>query len=359
MLPAAAMGLDVASFLARTAVMVHSCASCVPPEQNPGVRLGLILGTLAVEGRDKLTLVTSPELASLGGWIEQLVAESTGKQGLGIVPVDGEALASPQAYGSDRLFVQLKLADSDSSDQDAALAALEAAGHPVVRIEIANALDLGQDFFRWEMATAVAGAVLGINPFDQPDVEAAKLAAQGLMKRFEDEGSLPSPSPIVSESGLTLYADDANTKALSGDAAADVLSAHLARLQPGDYFAINAYVEMNDANQAELQALRQAVRDHKRVATTLGFGPRFLHSTGQLHKGGPDTGVFLQITSDSDELAIPGQAYPFNTLEAAQAQGDFEVLCERGRRALRVHVGRDVAAGLAKLRGLCEAALSS
>jgi transaldolase/glucose-6-phosphate isomerase len=359
MLPAAVMGLDVASFVQRAGAMVHSCASCVPPAQNPGALLGLTLGTLAQQGRNKLTLVASPELASLGGWIEQLVAESTGKGGIGIVPVDGEELAGPEAYGADRLFVQIALEGSADAGQDSALKALEAAGHPVVRIALGDTMDLGQEFFRWEIATAVAGAVLGINPFDQPDVEAAKGAARSLMQRFEEKGELPGATPIASEGGLELYADEQNAAAVGGGELTAMLQAHLARLGDGDYFALNAYVEMSPANDAELQALRHAVRDAKGVATTLGYGPRFLHSTGQLHKGGPNSGVFLQITGDSEDLAIPGQPFSFGVLEAAQAQGDLEVLFERGRRALRVHLGSDVAGGLAKLRALVEGALSA
>jgi len=363
MLPASALGIDLEDFLARTSLMIDSCGAFVPPASNPGVGLGVILGTLARQGRDKLTLVTSPGIASLGAWLEQLIAESTGKQSRGIVPVDGETLTSPGAYGRDRLFVQLCLDGEESPEEEAALTALEEAGHPVVRIRLRDARDLGQEFFRWEVATAVAGAILGINPFDQPDVEAAKIEARGLMQSYEEKGSLPAETPFLEESGLALYADERNTRALGeGDLAARLRS-HIARIAPGDYFAINAYVEMNPEHDEELQQLRHAVRDHAQVATTLGYGPRFLHSTGQLHKGGPNRGVFLQITADdAEDLEIPGQRYTFGVLKNAQAQGDFAVLAQRERRVLRVHLGSesgsDPGAGLKALREKLREALS-
>jgi transaldolase / glucose-6-phosphate isomerase len=358
--PSAIAGVDVHELLESAEVMVQACAAVVPPEQNLGVRLGAIMGTLAKLGRDKLTLIQSPAIASLGAWIEQLVAESTGKSGTGVVPVDGETLGRPDVYGTDRLFVYLCLATASSKEQDSGVAALEAAGHPVVRITLEDPLDLGQEFFRWEMATAVAGSILGINAFNQPDVEAAKVAARKLMTAFESSGALPAETPLREEKGMKLFADARNAAELGGgkETLEQTLAKHLARLAAGDYFAINAYLEMNDANHRELQALRHAVRDAKRVATTLGYGPRFLHSTGQLHKGGPASGVFLQVTSDdAKDLAIPGQRFSFGVLKSAQAQGDFQVLAERGRRLLRVHLGADVAAGLAALRGAVEQAV--
>jgi transaldolase/glucose-6-phosphate isomerase len=356
MVPAATMGLDVPRFLDRAEVMLHACAGCVPPELNPGVVLGVVMGTLAKRGRDKLTLIASPGISSLGTWFEQLVGESTGKDGKGIIPVDGERLGTPATYGDDRLFAYVRLAGSPSADQDAAVDALEKAGHPVVRIAVAEPLDLGQEFFRWEIATAVAGSILGINPFNQPDVEAAKVAARTLTRAYEASGSLPPETPMLKDSELSLFADprnaDAITTAAGGSKSVDAyLLAHLARLKPGDYFAINAFVAMNDDNDRELQALRHAVRDSKRVATTLGYGPRFLHSTGQLHKGGPNSGVFLQITADdAEDLPVPRQKFSFGVLKRAQAQADFQVLAERGRRVLRVHLGADVTKGLASLR---------
>ncbi len=363
MVPAAIMGVDIPTFLDSTEIMVHSCASSVPPEVNPGVVLGIIMGTLARRGRDKVTVVTSPGIAALGAWLEQLLAESTGKEGKGLIPVDNERLGPPEVYGADRLFVYVRLNAAPAAEQDAAVAALEQAGHPVVRITLEEAMELGQEFFRWEIATAVAGSMLGINAFNQPDVEASKMATQKLTAAYEQTGKLPDESPVLQEGGLSLFTDPKNAEALRAAARSrnlgGYLAAHLERIQPGDYFAMNAYVEMNDENQQALQAIRYAVRDAKRVATTLGYGPRFLHSTGQLHKGGPNTGVFLQITAeDAEDLSIPGQRYTFGILKRFQAQGDFEVLAQRQRRALRVHLGPDVRAGLAMLHEIVRSALS-
>ena len=360
LVPSALAGVDVHELLESAEIMVQACASVVPPEQNLGVRLGVILGTLGAAGRDKLTLIQSPAIASLGAWIEQLIAESTGKDGKGIVPIDGEVVGVPAVYGNDRLFVYVRLEGATSPAQESAVATLEAAGHPVVRVTLGDTLDVGQEFFRWEIATAVAGSILGINAFNQPDVEAAKIAARKLMEAFEQTGALPAEVPLREERGLRLFADPRNADELGAAQRPleQTLARHLARLGAGDYFALNAYLEMSDAHHRELQAIRHAVRDAKRVATTLGYGPRFLHSTGQLHKGGPNTGVFLQITSDdARDVPIPGQRFSFGVLKAAQAQGDFEVLAQRGRRLLRVHLGPDTQAGLAALRETLERAL--
>jgi transaldolase/glucose-6-phosphate isomerase len=355
LLPARLMGLDTAALLAQVRPMVEACSAHVPPDANPGARLGIALGVLARQGRDKLTFVTSPGLASLGGWLEQLVAESTGKHGQGIVPVDGEPPGPPEVYGRDRIFVQIRLGTDRTEHgpnlaaQDEAVDALAAAGHPVVRIDVPHREQLGQEFFRWEIATAAAGAVLGINPFDQPDVEAAKVAARELMSAFEREGSLPSTDPSWRDDGLALRADP-GYRIDAGATLKDALAAHLGRGRPGDYFAVNAFLDMNDGNAAVLQRLRRRVRDAKRWATTLGFGPRFLHSTGQLHKGGPNSGLFLQITADdARDIPIPDHRYSFGVLARAQAQGDFQVLAERGRRVIWVNLAGDVGAGLARL----------
>ena len=361
MVPAAIMGIDVQRFLDSAALMVQACSTSVPPEVNPGVTLGTIMGTLAQHGRDKVTIVASPGISALGAWLEQLIAESTGKEGRGLIPVDAETLGPPAAYGSDRLFIYIRLNSVPSAEQDAALDALDKAGQPVVRISLEDTLSLGQEFFRWEMATAVAGSLLGIHAFNQPDVEASKRATQQLTAAFEETGQLPDEIPFLEDRGLRFFSDSANTETLRATASDAVacLGAHLGRIQAGDYFAINAYVAMNEETRAELQAMRHAVRDAKKVATTLGFGPRFLHSTGQLHKGGPNSGVFLQITSDdANDLAIPDQRYSFGTLKRFQAQGDLEVLAERGRRALRVHLGPDVHAGLQTLRETITQALA-
>jgi transaldolase/glucose-6-phosphate isomerase len=363
MVPAAIMGLDVHRLLDRAEEMVQACAACVPPTENPGLVLGAILGVLGSTGRDKVTIVTSPALWDLGAWLEQLVAESTGKDGKALIPVDREGLGVPEVYGDDRVFVYLRLSGGEDADQDAALARLADAGQPVVRIEIGDLYDLGQEFFRWEFATAVAGSVMGINPFNQPDVEASKLATRALTDEYEKTGSLPAESPILEEGGIKLFTDDPNAKELTAAAGertvAAYLKAHLDRLGAGDYLGLLAYVEMNDEHDAELQAIRHRLRDSRRVATCLGYGPRFLHSTGQAYKGGPNTGVFLQITCDDmADLPVPGRSYTFGTVKAAQARGDFEVLAERGRRVLRVHLGTDVTAGLKKLRELIERAFA-
>lgn len=362
MVPAAAMGLDVGALLDRAEEMVHACAACVPAADNPGVALGAVLGTLGSRGRDKITLVASPAIAALGGWLEQLIAESTGKLGKGLIPVDGERLGMPAVYGDDRVFIYVRLSSAPDAAQDAAVDTLERAGQPVVRIAVAHPDDIGSEFFRWEMATAVAGSILGVNPFDQPDVEASKIATRRLMDQVEAIGALPPEPPLVAARGLMLFADPVNAAALGiepgDDEARTALRAHLARLGPGDYFGLLAYIARNARNDALLQTIRHAVRDRARVATCLGYGPRFLHSTGQAYKGGPNTGVFLQVTCDSaGDLPVPGQRYTFATVKAAQARGDFDVLAGRGRRLLRVHLGVDVAAGLEELATLVNEAL--
>jgi transaldolase / glucose-6-phosphate isomerase len=352
MVPAALMGLDVGKFLERTQQMVEACGASVAAENNPGAQLGTILGTAAKNGRDKVTIVASPGIFDLGAWLEQLLAESTGKQGKGIIPVDREALGSPEVYGNDRVFAYLRLDSAADSAQDAKVAALEQAGHPVVRIAVEDIYNLGQEFFRWEIATAVAGSILGINAFNQPDVEAAKIATRSLTEAYEKAGSLPVESPIFEDSGIKLFTDSVNAAALaksigSNKSLAGYLQAHLNRLAAGDYFALLAFIQMNSAHEASLQEMRHAVRDKKRSATCLGFGPRFLHSTGQAYKGGPNSGVFVQVTcDDAADLPVPGQKYTFGVVKAAQARGDFQVLADRGRRALRVHLGKDLQAGL-------------
>jgi transaldolase/glucose-6-phosphate isomerase len=372
MVPAAAMGLDTGKFLQHTKEMVEACKASAPVEQNPGVMLGLIIGTAAQLGRDKITLITSPGIADLGAWLEQLIAESTGKLGKGIIPVDREELGAPDVYGNDRIFAYVRLETAPDAAPDAKVSALEKAGQPVVRIAVADTYSLGQEFFRWEIATAVAGSILGINAFNQPDVEASKIVTKQLTSEYERTGSLPSEKPMLEEAGFKLFADDKNAADLAKAAAAgpssgispeaplkNYLRAHLGRLGACDYFALLGYVEMNAENESLLQNLRMTVRDRKRVATCLGFGPRFLHSTGQAYKGGPNSGVFLQITcDDAQDLPVPGQKYTFGAVKAAQARGDFQVLADRKRRALRVHLGSDVKASLTKLAELVRQVLS-
>jgi transaldolase/glucose-6-phosphate isomerase len=363
MVPLAVMGRDVRGFLEHTQAMVRSCGLDVPPAENPGVQLGLVLGTLAQRGRDKVTIVASPSIADFGAWAEQLLAESTGKAGKGLIPIDREPLGAPGVYGSDRLLVYVRHLGKADAAQDVAIAALEAAGQSLVRIGIADPALLGQEFFRWEFATAVAGAVIGVNPFDQPDVEASKIATRELTEAVEKRGALPPETPVFRENGIALFADDGNAGALRQAGADDTLEswlrAHLRRINAGDYFAMLAYVERNGANFAALQGVRTAVRDAKHVATCVEFGPRFLHSTGQAYKGGPNTGVFLQITADDGrDLAVPGRKATFRMIEAAEARGDFRVLAERGRRVLRAHIGGELAAGLAEIDRAARRALS-
>jgi len=359
MVPAAVMGLDVAKFLKNTEKMVQACGASSAADSNPGVVLGNILGVAANHGRDKITIITSPGISDLGAWLEQLIAESTGKIGKGIIPVDRERLAKPAIYGRDRVFAYLRLASKPNKAQDAAVAALEKAGHPVVRITLPNVYALGQEFFRWEIATAVAGSIIGINAFNQPDVEASKIETKKLTSQYEATGSLPPEVPFFEGSGIKLFADEKNVAAVHGPNLSDVLKAHILRLREGDYFAVLAYITMNPANEKVLQSIRHAVRDKKKVATVLGFGPRFLHSTGQAYKGGPNSGVFLQITcDDAKDLPVPGQNYTFGVVKAAQARGDFAVLAERGRRALRVHFGKNLKSGLAALTKAVQKAIA-
>lgn len=363
LVPAATAGIDVRTLIQHTLAMIRSCGPDVPPHENPGVQLGLALGLAGLEGRDKVTLLSSAKIADFGAWAEQLIAESTGKEGKGLIPVDGEPLGDPALYGRDRFFIDLRTEGEDDAAHDAKLAALEAAGHPVVRIVMKSIDHIGQEFFRFEMATAVAGAVLGINPFHQPDVEDAKIKTRELTTAFEKTGKLPAEKPVISTAGADLYTDDRNAadlrKAGANGDLGSWLKAHLARAGTDDYVALLAYIERNADHINSLQNMRLAVRDKRHVATCAEFGPRFLHSTGQAYKGGPDSGVFLQITAEDDkDLAVPGQKASFGVIKAAQARGDFDVLTERGRRALRVHLKGDLASGLKMLDAAITEALN-
>lgn len=353
-------GLDTPKLLSEAAKGV--AAAKQPVAQNPAVQLGLILGSAHNIGRDKITTFTSPEIYDLGAWLEQLIAESTGKLGKGITPVDREAIGAPDVYGNDRIFAYVRLKSTADSSQDAKVAALEAAGHPVVHFEIEDLYEIFGQFFTWEVATAVAGSVMGINPFNQPDVESAKIETRALTSEYEKSGKLPERSPILTDHGIELYATDEYAGKLKAAAAtadlAGYLKAHVNQIRSGDYFATLAFLPMFTENEEIIQTFRHKVRDAKKVATCLGFGPRFLHSTGQDYKGGPNTGVFLQITGDhAIDLPIPDQRYSFGIVIDAQAAGDLAVLESRGRRALRVHLGKDTAAGLETLAKAVEAAL--
>jgi len=360
MVPAAAIGIDIRAFLGSTAEMVRSCAASAPPLENPGIILGAILGTCQRHGRDKVTILASQGIADFGAWLEQLLAESTGKLGKGIVPVDGEPLGAPAVYGNDRLFAYLRLAADRHEEQERGVAALEAAGHPVVRITVHDRMQLGQEFFRWEMATAVAGSIIGINPFDQPDVETAKIKTRELTEAFEKAGALPEERAFFEGEGIKLFADPRNEATLKPQATSltGALKAHLGRIGQGDYAALLAYIERSKAHIDIVQRIRRTIRDRTQAATCVGFGPRFQHSTGQAYKGGPNSGVFLQITCDDPEdLPVPGQSYTFGIVKAAQARGDFDVVAERGRRALRAHITGDLDKGLETLSRAVEQAL--
>ena len=360
MVPAAAIGIDIRAFLESTAEMVRSCAASAPPVENPGVILGAILGICQRRGHDKVTIVASKGIADFGAWLEQLLAESTGKLSKGIVPVDGEPLGASRVYGNDRVFAYLLLADDQDAEQERAIAALEAAGHPVVRITVHDRIQLGQELFRWEMATAVAGSIIGINPFDQPDVEAAKVKTRDLTEAYERSKALPEYRAFFEGDGIRLFADPRNEAALKPQATSltGALKAHFGRIGEGDYAALLAYIERSPAHIDVMQRLRRMIRDRTKAATCVGFGPRFQHSTGQAYKGGPTSGVFLQITCDDPEdLPVPGQSYTFGIVKEAQARGDFEVLAQRGRRALRAHITGRLGAGLDRLSRAVEEAL--
>lgn len=347
MVPAALIGIDVREFLERAVAMGKRCK--ISDEQNPGLLLGLVLGELAKVGRDKVTLVTSPKLWDLGAWLEQLLAESTGKKGRGLIPVDLEAVATPDMYGEDRVFVYIRLKDDTDAGQDVDIENLREAHFPVIQIDVAELLDLGAEFFKWEYATAVAGAVLNINPFDQPNVQESKDFTTELTQAYEKEGTLPVQTPFFIDEDVLVYADEANTQALG--TLNSCIAGLLNQIRAGDYVALCAYLDMNEDNITALQALRHRIRNVYRVATTLGFGPRFLHSTGQLHKGGPNQVVVVQLTSDdAADVDIPGRTFSFGVLKQAQALGDASALSSRKRRAIRIHFKKDIIAGIHRVK---------
>ena len=361
MVPAALMGVDISTLLCRAERMRHSCDSCVPPSENPGVRLGAILGELGLRGKDKVTFITSKTVRSLGAWIEQLIAESTGKEGLGLTPIDDERVGPSAVYGQDRLFVYIRHTPTAEKEQDDLVGALQSAGHPVVRIELSDIINIGEEFFLWEIATTVAGSILGINPFDQPNVQESKNYTNGFLDEYKKTGQIKEDAPAVVVDQFKIWGDEALGLPKLGQETMieSVLSAHFNRVKKGDYIAINAYLQRTEDIYQTLQSVRTGVRNKKQVATTLGFGPRFLHSTGQLHKGGPNTGVFLQITSDAKEdLSIPGEPYTFGSLAGAQALGDYTCLLKRDRRVVRVHITGELSEGLNRLKKAMGATVS-
>jgi glucose-6-phosphate isomerase/transaldolase/glucose-6-phosphate isomerase len=322
------MGLDITTLLDRADRMREGCASCVPAHENPGAWMGATMGTLASSGRDKLTIVTSPAISSYGLWAEQLIAESTGKEGKGIIPIAGEPLLKPDRYGIDRLFVYLRLDGNANTETDAAIEGIKASGQPTLVLELRDKYDLAAEFFRWEFATAVAGAVLGINPFDQPNVQSAKDATEQILEEYRSSGRLPRIDTVQSPADL------------------------LSELRGGEYLAIMAYLQQTDEIDSKLAELRRYVGQSYSIPTTVGYGPRFLHSTGQLHKGGPDTGVFLQITAEhKDDLLIPGEPYSFGVVADAQALGDLQALQSLGRWVAGVHLQQEAESGIAQLTG--------
>jgi transaldolase/glucose-6-phosphate isomerase len=352
LVPAALMGLNVAELLARALRMVHACASCVPVGENPGVVLGAVMGELARHGRDKVTFLVPEPITTLGTWLEQLLAESTGKEGTGLLPVAGEPMGDPSAYGDDRLFVTIRLQGEVDEALERRVVALQEAGQPVVTIQMDNRMDLGQEFFRWEIATATAGAILGINAFNQPNVQESKDNTDHLLEVVREKGRVPEEKPALTEGALRLYAQKADSTVT------ETLRRFLAQVQPGDYVALQAYLTESPGTEEMLQVIRHYLRNRLHVATTLGYGPRFLHSTGQFHKGGPNTGLFLQLTADdAEDTAVPEQPYTFGVFKRAQALGDLEALRKHERRVMRIHMGADVSQGLIALKEAVETAL--
>ena len=352
LVPLTLMEIGSEELLARSLRMVHACAPCVPLKENPGVSLGAALGELALRGRDKLTFLIPDSLSALGMWLEQLLAESTGKENTGILPVANEALGNPSVYGNDRAFVFFKLKGSPDENLERGVAVLQRAGHPVITVQMDDLLGLGQEFFRWEVATAVAGSILGINAFDQPNVQESKDNTNRLLDEVRRTGNLTEPAPTLREGPLHFYVEERAVNAK------ELLKAFFALARPGNYIALQAYLTETPAIEQALQDIRLRLRDSLHLATTLGFGPRFLHSTGQFHKGGPNTGLFLQLTAeDREDVPIPGALYTFGTFKRAQALGDLEALRRHGRRVLRIHLGDDVSGGLAVFKERIEAAL--
>lgn len=354
LVPAALMGANVGELVQRARLMETACAAAVPVPRNPGVVLGAALGELASRGHDKVTFLMPGSINALGMWLEQLIAESTGKEGRGLLPVAGEAVGAPNVYGRDRVFVHIRLAREPDATLDASVEKLRAAGQPVITITMDDRLELAQEFYRWEIATATAGAVVGINAFDQPNVQESKDNTNRLLAAVRQSGALPEPQPVVTDGALRFYADGA------AGSVTDLLARFLAPAAAGHYVALQAYLTETPGTEAALERIRLRIRDARHVATTVGYGPRFLHSTGQFHKGGPNTGLFLQVTADDPEDApLPGEPYGFSTFKAAQALGDLQALQQHGRRAVRVHLGRDVAAGLARLDEAIASALEA
>jgi transaldolase/glucose-6-phosphate isomerase len=355
LLPMALLGVDVRRVLDESLEMHRSCADPVPSSVNPGISLGALLAVNERRGRNKVTFVLSPSVVRFGTWAEQLLAESTGKEGRGLIPIDGEDLGQPEAYGDDRVFISIRLKDEKDPMVEKRLQSLEAAGHPVVRIEMRDALSLGAEFVRWETATAVAGAVIGINPFDEPNVSESKKNTADLLQEWRLKGAFGEVNPILAADKMRLYLDRGAQWLFEGhrESPRSFLNAFLDIPQIRDYVALLPYFLATPERDERLQWLRLRIRDRSRVATTLGYGPRYLHSTGQLHKGGPENGVFLMITADvPKDVPIPGEDYGFAVLQRAQALGDFRSLTSRGRRVVRIHLDAGIDQGLEALTAI-------
>jgi transaldolase/glucose-6-phosphate isomerase len=354
MVPSGLMGVDAKIFLGHAKEMLEICSSGVSAKNNPGVLLGVILGVCERLGKNKVTLFASPGIQALGAWIEQLLAESTGKSGKGLIPVDQEPLTEPAFYSNDRVFVYIRLETEFAPEHDRAIEALEKAGFVVVKLNLPDKMYLGAELIRWEFATAVAGSIIGINPFNQPDVEASKVLALKTMTQYEQTGQLTEGRPLISEEGISLFGEPLG----GATTISEYLRATFDQIEIGDYVDLSAFIEMSKEHTALLQQIRVLIRDKKKVATCLGFGPRFLHSTGQAYKGGPNTGTFLQITTDPcEDLQVPGHKYTFGVVIKAQAQADFEVLVKRSRRILRLHLGEDIRKDLKQLNAMMQRAL--
>jgi transaldolase/glucose-6-phosphate isomerase len=363
MVPAALAGVDIRALLVNAEDLVRAWSASVSAKDNPGAWLGVTMAEAVRIGRDKITFVISPRVETFADWAEQLIAESTGKEGKGLVPVAGEAVGEPAAYGDDRLFVHMRLAGETEEDVERKLQALKAAGHPVIQIELQHVLDLGREFFRWEVATATVGALLGINPFDQPNVQESKDNTNRLLAQFGVQGKFVEDAPVVESEEVGFYCDATTRSSLERATKPrdmmDYLAAFLGQARPGDYVALSAYLEPSSEHKARVESIRLRVRDALHLATTVGFGPRYLHSTGQLHKGGAANGLFIQITADdAEDLPVPGEPYSFSVLKQAQALGDLQSLQSKNRRVVRFHLGKSVENGLRRLLSAVDAALS-
>jgi transaldolase / glucose-6-phosphate isomerase len=350
MVPAAITGIDIQEMLSHTKQIIDKCGASLLSKENQAARLGCIIGTLALKGRDKLTIISSGKIISLGLWIEQLVAESTGKDGTGIVPIVDEPIGTPEKYSNDRLFVQITTKSDANDELDEKIKAIEKAGHPVIRRFIGDNIDLGAEFFVWEFATAMAGAILKINPFDQPNVQESKDKTVALLRAYSSDGTLPTSKPTVAEGNLSIYTTKDSIKESNSTDFPSTFKQHIDTAKPGDYIAVLSYILETDTHEELLSQLRTSLRDRLHIATTAGYGPRYLHSTGQLHKGGADNGIFIIITDDDQtDLPVPYEPYSFTILKQAQALGDFQALAEHNRRVMLVHLGKDSKSGIKRL----------